>query len=357
MLATDQVERAEADLMAVVEGAGDAAPLASASDAVSGALALWEKAHTTQNGLTGITTGFAALDRKTGGWQPGDFIVLGARPSMGKTGLAAAIACRAAAAGKRVLFISAEMRAAQIGARLVAAMSRLPLNAVLKAGIIDPGENEPRPFRQSEVDAMVAAAGRLRGLPLFFDDRSAPSISAIRARARRMKRDRKAGGLDLVIVDYLGLAKASKEAARQNRNAEVSEISQGLKALAKDLQVPVVALSQLSRDVDKRDDHTPVLSDLRDSGTLEQDADIVMFLYRAHYYLTLKTPERREREKAEDFDRRVEEWHRAVADSRGKADLILAKQRQGEVGRVRLRFQARTTWFFDESEPDDAPAL
>jgi replicative DNA helicase len=348
--AAAQLALAEGALYALGEGRAGEATVMSSTDAAEAALRQMQAARAAKGGLVGLTYGYRALDRMTGGLRGTQFVVVGARPAMGKTALAAGIAVGAARVGGRVLFVSCEMDAPSVAARLVAAQARMPLSAVLRGGV-EEETPEGRRFRQitdREADAIGEAVRQVGLLPITFDALSSPTVAQVRNRARRLKRR---GGLDLVVVDYLGLMRASDSARRQNRNIEVSEISQGLKALAVELNVPVVALSQLSREVEKRDDKTPVMSDLRDSGSLEQDADLIMFLYREHYYLKQHPPVRRQKEKVEDFELRQEEWSKALERSQGRAELFVSKQRQGPTGRVRLRFADHLTWFFDESDP------
>jgi replicative DNA helicase len=295
--------------------------------------------------LPGVTWGFRGLDRMTGGMRPGQFILLGARPSMGKTSLALAVAQAAAGAGKRVLFVSAEMQAEQVMARAVAADAGLPMAAVTRGGLPD-GMGGWRALDEgaAEVAQMAEAARRVGALPIVWDD-SAFSLPAIRARARRLMRQ--PGGLDLIVVDYLGRIQASGEARKQGSVAAVTELSAGFKTLAMELGVPVLLLSQLNRGVEGRDDKTPGMSDLRDSGALEQDADVILFLYRAHYYLTRAEPRRRPAEKSADFEQRCQDWVAEVAREQGQATIIVAKQRQGPIGPVRVRFHDASAQFSD----------
>jgi replicative DNA helicase len=285
-----------------------------------------------------------------GGFLPGELILIGARPAMGKTALAAGLACNAARTGGRCLFVSAEMAAWQVQARMVAAQAGLPLQAVLRAWMLDPGSNRGRALEQHEFDAFYRANRAIAELPITWDARSRPTVASIRTRARRMKAR---GGLDLVLVDYLQLLSAGGDGRGEaNRNMELTRISADLKGLAVELGVPVIALSQLSRQVESRDDKRPVMSDLRDSGSLEQDADAIGFLYREHYYLKDKVPERRERETEEAFSARLDGWREKLTNSAGLAELIIAKHRQGATGIVQLRWEERLTWFFDR---EDAP--
>jgi replicative DNA helicase len=340
-----QIEEAEARLSALVEGGAGTVPLVSAGQAARAALGGMVAARQHKGGLLGVTTGLRGANRMLKGLRKQQLILIGARPSMGKTALGLTIAVNAALAGARVLFVSAEMSAQAVMARAIAAHSGVPLS-VVESGHVEVGYDLV-PAPQRDIDAVFLAQRELSDLPLEFEDRSSPTVPFIRGRARRMKRQR---GLDLIVVDYLGLLRASEVAARQSRNEAVSEISRDLKAMAKELDVPVLALSQLSRESEKREGKRPMLSDLRDSGSLEQDADVVAFLYREHYYLSKNPPAKKDNESQADFEAREEAWARAVADSFGKAELILQKQRQGPTGPVRLRWDAERTWFYDDEQ-------
>ena len=345
----DQVlEHVERGLFALGESAaGKEGDLADAAAVAQQVMARHRQAADAKGGIVGLATGYRDLDRMKGGLCGGELFIIGARPAMGKTALGAGIAARAARAGARVLFVSAEMAAWQIQARIVAAAAGLPLQAVLRAFVIEPGDNRGRGLNDIEAARFVKANGEVAALPIMWDARGRPSVASIRARARRLKARQ---GLDLIVVDYLGLLDPAVPSGQGNRNAELTAISAGLKGLAVELDVPVVALSQLSREVERRDDKRPVMSDLRDSGSLEQDADAIAFLYREHYYLSRGVPERREKETEEQFHARVDVWRTRLSDSAGRAELILAKHRQGATGTVPLRFDERRTWFMDEDE-------
>lgn len=309
--------------------------------------------------LPGVPTGYLALDRKLGGMRPKRLYLLGARPSMGKTALGNGIASRAAAAGFRVLFVSAEMGADDVMARTVAALSGLPLPALSSGGALEPGTNRFRPFdRGGPEEAMVVEAARRAGaLPLRWDEAPGATVSAIRARARRMARE-KGGGLDLLVVDYLGRCRGSDAVRRAgNRVAEVSEMVRDFKSLAVELGIPVLLLSQLSRASTVREDPRPQLSDLRDSGEIEQEADVVMFLHREHYYLERSRPRQGKRQSAEEYDQTVRDWYVRLDALRTVAEVDVAKQRQGPIGTVRLRFEPTLTWFYGEEEPEGGDAL
>lgn len=307
--------------------------LKAVTEAVNSANAAYQRG----GGLAGISTGLVDLDKKLGGMHESDLLILAGRPSMGKTSLATNIAFNVAKAYKRgrkpdgsegaieggvVGFFSLEMSAEQLAARILSEASEVPSEQIRRG---DMTENEFRRF--------VEAAKQLESCPLYIDDTPALPISQVAARARRLKRTH---GLDVLMVDYLQLLKGSSRTG-ENRVQEVSEITQGLKAIAKELNIPVIALSQLSRTVESRDDKRPQLSDLRESGSIEQDADAVMFVYRDEYY--------HERLKPQEDDPRFHEWMDKMNRIHGKAEVIIGKQRHGPIGTVELSFEGRFTRF------------
>jgi len=277
--------------------------------------------------LRGISTGLYALDKETGGLHPTDLGILAGRPSMGKTAIATNIAFNVASQGHPVAFFSLEMSRAQLAQRIVCSESGVFGNKFL-------GEAMSR----YDIEAIQETTKRLAEIPLRIDDQPALSVQAIRTRARRMKRK---GGLALIVIDYLQLigqpVKSTGKRGAENRTQEVSEITRNLKALAKELNVPILALSQLSRQVEQREDKRPLLSDLRESGSIEQDADIVMFVYREEYYL--------ERSKKNAGEKGYEDWIVNLTACQGTGDVIIAKQRRGPVNTVRLSFDGALTKF------------
>ena len=313
--ASRQVERLERGLYDISNDHAEGG-FKTFSESLTGAFVMAEAAHKRDGRLGGIATGFPALDRLLGGLHKSDLIILAARPSMGKTALATNIAFSAAVAGTRVGFFSLEMSDEQIALRILAEQAGVPSERVRR------GE-----LTSGEFDRAVTVTKTLEGISLQIDPTAALSIGAIRTRARRQQRKH---GLDLIVVDYLQLVEATNR--KDGRVQEVSEISRGLKALAKELNVPVLALSQLSRAVESRADKRPLLSDLRDLGTIEQDADVVMFIYREEYY----------RERGSEADRQ------RVADVAGQAELLIAKHRNGPTGVVHLRFDGAITKFSDQ---------
>lgn len=351
--APELVEAGEEALFALAQhGRGATAQPVAAGDAVAAAIAAAEEASRHPGGVVGVTTGFAALDRMTGGLRAGEMTVLAARPSMGKTALCLGIAGRAAAAGNRVLVVSREMVAAALGARLAAAIAGMDLSALTRGRLPD-ADGSFRALTQAEWQRLMEAERAARKLPLLIEDSSAGTVAAIRSVVRREMRR---GVLDLVVVDYLGLMRPSAHAQRNgNKNVQIGEIAADMKELALHFQIPVLVLAQLNRGVEGREDKRPGLSDLRDSGEVEQHADAVAFLYREHYYLTRSRPMKKPGEDAAKFQQREDDWFAAVERERGRAEVIIAKQRQGAIGPVRLRFADHLTWFFDESEAGDPP--
>ncbi|WP_425091591.1 replicative DNA helicase [Tropicimonas sp. S265A] len=313
--------------------------LRAVTDAVNVANAAYQR----DGGLAGVSTGLIDMDKKLGGLHRSDLLILAGRPSMGKTSLATNIAYNIAKSYKRgkqhdgtegaidggvVGFYSLEMSAEQLAARILSEAAEVPSEQIRKG---DMTEAEFRRF--------VEAAKRLESCPLFIDDTPALPISQLAARARRLKRTH---GLDVLIVDYLQLVRPAS--AKDSRVNEVSEITQGLKAIAKELDIPVIALSQLSRQVEAREDKRPQLSDLRESGSIEQDADVVMFVFREEYYVEREKPSDDRLDEMAAWQERMERLH-------GKAEVIIGKQRHGPIGSVELSFEGRFTRFGNLVKP------
>ncbi|MBY0430703.1 MAG: replicative DNA helicase [Rhodospirillales bacterium] len=344
--ATDQIETAEARLFELATNGAYEGGFLSFKEAVIGAITMAEAAHKREGKLAGVPTGLNDLDKKMGGLHPSDLVILAGRPSMGKTALATNIAFNAAAAyreerdamgnrkaadGAVVAFYSLEMSAEQLATRILSEQARVESHKIRQ------GE-----MSHEEFERLVQASQELHRLPLFIDDTPALSISAVRTRSRRLKRQH---GLGCIVVDYLQLLRGSLGARIDNRVQEISDITRGLKALAKELEVPVIALSQLSRAVEQREDKRPQLSDLRESGSIEQDADVVMFVYREQYYLERAEPGRRPEESEEKFNERYSGWQQRCEQVFNTAEVILAKQRHGPIGTVRLFFDGNYTKF------------
>ncbi len=350
-----QIEAAESALYRVAEEGGVEGGVRTFASAAVDAIKMVEKALASGGGLSGMTTGINAINAKTGGFHNSDLLILAGRPGMGKSALATNIAFNMARkyvdeladgvppekmSGAPVALFSLEMSADQLATRILAEQSEVSSEA-LRMGKISKDE-----FRQ-----LARASQQLQDLPLYIDDTPGLTIAALRTRARRLKRQRQIG---MVVVDYLQLLQGTgRSGGDQNRVQEISEISRGLKTLAKELQVPVLALSQLSRQVESREDKRPQLSDLRESGSIEQDADVVMFIYREDYYLANKEPrEGGDDAKAQDA---YVEWQRQMQEVYGQAEVIVAKQRHGATGKIRLRFDAKYTKFSDLADTQYLP--
>ncbi|APZ54552.1 replicative DNA helicase [Salipiger abyssi] len=337
----EQIVEAEQALYKLAEQGQTEGGFQSFLRAVTDAVNVANAAYQRDGGLAGISTGLVDMDKKLGGLHPSDLLILAGRPSMGKTSLATNIAFNIAKAYKRgqkhdgsegaidggvVGFFSLEMSAEQLASRILAEASEISSHKIRQ------GDMDEKEFRR-----FVDAAKELEACPLYIDDTPALPISQVAARARRLKRTH---GLDLIIVDYLQLLRGTAD----NRVQEIAEISMGLKAIAKELNIPVIALSQLSRQVESRDDKRPQLSDLRESGSIEQDADVVMFVFREEYYV--------EREKPSDD--RLDEmaaWQEKMSRLHGKAEVIIGKQRHGPIGTVELAFESQFTRFGNLVKP------
>jgi len=338
LTARDQIEAAEQSLYTLAESGQSSSGFVSFADALHGAVEMAAEAYSRDGGLSGISTGLVDLDRMLGGLHPSDLVILAGRPSMGKSALAANIAfhvarnyaydilpdgTRKTSSGGVVAFYSLEMSAEQLAMRILAEASGVPSDR-LRKGEID----------ASEFGRVRDAALEIQEAPLHFDDTGGLSLAKLAARARRLKRQ---AGLDLIVVDYLQLVTMGDGNRNDNRVQEVSMITQGLKALAKELQVPVIALSQLSRQVESREDKRPQLSDLRESGSIEQDADMVLFVYREAYYLGRAPPRENTPEHLT--------WQEEMDKISHIAEVIVGKQRHGPIGTVKLHFNSDLTKF------------
>ena len=329
-----QIEKAEKKLYDIAnEGQTDGGPK-QFSDALKKSLESVEKAMKAADGLSGVTTGLLDMDERLGGLHNSDLIILAGRPAMGKTALATTIAfnaaCRFAEENKKnpvkksVAFFSLEMSAEQLATRILSAKAQVPSHLMRTGKLTD-----------AQFDDLAASIELLNQLPLYVDETPGITVNAIKNRARRLKRD-KNKGLGLVVVDYLQLLLSAGRS--ENRVQELSEMTRALKIMAKDLDVPVLVLSQLSRLVEQRDNKRPLLSDLRESGSIEQDADIVMFVYRDIYYVENDIPKQHLNETKEKFILRCEEWEKKKEEIKNQAEVIISKQRHGPVGTVKLFF-------------------
>ena len=345
-----QIELAEEELYKVAGDGGAENAVKSFAQATTMAVKMAERALQSGGNLSGVTTGLDSINAKIGGMHHSDLMILAGRPGMGKTSLATNIAFNAAqrwmrdmrdgiapadSVGAKVAFFSLEMSADQLATRILSEQSGISSEA-LRMGKIS----------KADFSRLASAAGELENLPLFIDDTGGLSISALHTRVRRLQR-RHNNEIGLVVVDYLQLLTGSGKGSSENRVQEISEISRGLKTLAKDLNVPVLALSQLSRAVEQREDKRPMLSDLRESGSIEQDADMVWFVYREDYYVAAKEPKRpTEGDDARVFDDHSK-WAADMERVYGLAELIVAKQRHGATGKVTMKFDPSVTKFSD----------
>jgi replicative DNA helicase len=348
MSPAEQIEDAERRLFELAETGRYDGGFESFSDAIKTAVDMANAAYMRDGGLSGIATGLRDLDKRMGGLQASDLIVLAGRPGMGKTSLATNIAFNIAEAyqpaqqadgsfkaanGGVVGFFSLEMSSEQLATRIISEQTEISSSKIRRGEI-----------SEMDFEKLVACSQTMQKIPLFIDQTGGISIAQLAARARRLKRQR---GLDVIVIDYIQLMQGSSAKASQGRVQEVTEITTGLKALAKELGVPIIALSQLSRQVESRDDKRPQLSDLRESGSIEQDADVVLFVYREEYYLKNKEPKLG----TEDHIK----WENDMNEARGKAEVIVAKQRHGPTGTVQLGFQGEFTRFFDLAEDTHLP--
>ena len=343
----DQIEEAERRLYGLAETGRYDGGFQRFSDALTGAIDMAAAAFKREGKLSGIATGLVDMDRMMGGLQPSDLIILAGRPGMGKTSLATNVAFNVAKAyqgekqpdgsiktvnGGIVGFFSLEMSAEQLATRIIAEQSGVPSYKIRRGDIAE-----------HDFYKITDVAREMQTIPFYIDQTGGISIAQLVARARRLKRQR---GLDLLVVDYLQLLSGSSKKG-ENRVQELTEITTGLKALAKELNVPVIALSQLSRRVENRDDKRPQLSDLRESGSIEQDADVVLFVYREEYYLKMKEPKMGTEEHFK--------WQTEMDRAHGRAEVIIGKQRHGPTGTIQLAFQADVTRFADLADEDKLP--
>ncbi len=324
------IENSEKSLFDLAEKGSFSNTIVKFDEALKLTIDMASTAYKNDEGIVGVPTGLRDLDEKLGGLHKSDLLIIAGRPSMGKTALATNIAFNAAKKflqdGKKtsVAFFSLEMSSEQLSTRILAEQSRIKSNDIRRGRI-----------SEDQFDKFIETSKDISELPLYIDETPAISIAALCNRARRMKR---IYGLDLIVVDYIQLMTAVNS-KRDGRVQEISEITQGLKALAKELSVPVLALSQLSRAVEQRDNNKPVLADLRESGSIEQDADVVMFVYREAYYLERKEPRPATVEYAE--------WQAKMSEVSNMAEIIVGKQRHGPTGNVFLEFEPMFTKFKD----------
>jgi replicative DNA helicase len=344
----DQIEDAERRLYELAEIGRYGGGFQKFEAALTTAVDMAARAYQREGKLSGLATGLKDLDSKMGGLQASDLIIIAGRPGMGKTALATNVAYNVARAwrgevradghidtvnGGIVGFFSLEMSAEQLATRIIAEQSGIPSSTIRRGGI-----------NERDFEKIKDVAIELQHLPFFIDETGGLTVAQLAARARRLKRQK---GLDLLIIDYIQLLQGTTRRAQENRVQEVTEITTSLKALAKELNVPVVALSQLSRQVESRDDKRPQLSDLRESGSIEQDADVVMFVFREEYYLSNKEP----RPGTDEYTK----WQVEMAAVHGRAEIIIGKQRHGPTGTVNVQFDAAVTRFDNLARDDQMP--
>jgi replicative DNA helicase len=344
-----QIEDAERKLYELAETGRYDGGFQRFGQALTTAVDMAAHAYQRDGKLSGLATGLDDLDRMMGGLQPSDLIVLAGRPGMGKSALATNMGYNIARAwrgevrpdghthtvnGGIVGFFSLEMSAEQLATRIISEQTGIPSNQIRRGAI---GEADFERIKDHSIE--------LQNLPFFIDETGGLSVAQLAARARRLKRQR---GLDLLVIDYLQLLQGSTKRSSENRVQEITEITTKLKALAKELNVPILALSQLSRQVESREDKHPQLSDLRESGSIEQDADVVLFVYREEYYHVMRKPLESDREKFAAWMADSDKYH-------GKAEVIIGKQRHGPTGTVELAFEGAITKFSSLAQGDHLP--
>ena len=354
--ASSQIEDAEKSLFDLAEQGSHEGGFKTFSAALTMAVENIESAFRDPHGLAGVTTGLNSMDEMIGGMHGSDLVILAGRPAMGKTALATNIGYNAArrwmddsiagedmekTKGAKVGFFSLEMSADQLASRILADIANRHYSG---PDPIQSHEMRRGKLTNDQFEAIARAASELEEVPFFIDDTPALTIAGLRTRARRLKRQQ---GMDMVIVDYLQLLRGSAKGGPENRVQEISEITRGLKGLAKELEIPVLALSQLSRNVESRENKRPMLSDLRESGSIEQDADMVMFVFREEYY--------KEKDKPTEGTPEHDSWMASMEELRGKAEVVVGKQRHGPTGTVHLAFHGATTRFSDLVSADYLP--
>ena len=348
--AENLIENAENDLYNLSQTGNSDRSFINFGNALQGAVEIISEAYKREGKIAGVPTGFKDLDNKLGGLHKSDLIIIAGRPSMGKTALGTNIAFNCAIKyqeekdefnnikivdGGKVAFFSLEMSSEQLATRILAEQTKISGDKMRKADL-----------SKNDFNKIAKTSSELENLDLIIDDNPVLTIPMLRARARRLKR---LHNINLIIIDYLQLMSSSSSNRNDGRVQEISEITRGLKSIAKELNIPIIALSQLSRQVEQREDKRPQLSDLRESGTIEQDSDVVMFIYRESYYLERMMPIRKPEEDDIKYNERMSRWQQLTDESYNKAEIIIAKQRHGPIGTIKMHFDANFTKFSDLS--------
>ena len=352
-LAENLIENAENELYNLSQTGNSERSFINFSNALQGAVDIISEAYKRDGKIAGVPTGFKDLDNKLGGLHKSDLIIIAGRPSMGKTALGTNIAFNCAIKyqeekdefenkkiidGGKVAFFSLEMSSEQLATRILAEQTKISGDKMRKAEL-----------NKNDFNKIAKTSTELENLNLIIDDNPVLTIPILRSRARRLKR---LHDINLIIIDYLQLMSSSSNNKNDGRVQEISEITRGLKSIAKELNIPIIALSQLSRQVEQREDKRPQLSDLRESGTIEQDSDVVMFIYRESYYLERLEPIRKSEEDDLKYNERVSRWQQLTNDNYNKAEIIIAKQRHGPIGSIKMQFDANYTKFSDLTTKD-----
>ncbi len=346
--AENLIENAENDLFNLSQTGNSERSFINFGNALQGAVEIISEAYKREGKIAGVPTGFKDLDNKLGGLHKSDLIIIAGRPSMGKTALGTNIAFNCAKKyqeekdefgnkkiidGGKVAFFSLEMSSEQLATRILAEQTKISGDKMRKAEL-----------NKNDFNIIAKKSSELENLNLIIDDNPVLTIPTLRARARRLKR---LYDINLIIIDYLQLMSSGSNNRNDGRVQEISEITRGLKSIAKELNIPIIALSQLSRQVEQREDKRPQLADLRESGTIEQDSDVVMFIYRESYYLERLEPIRKSDEDDIKYNDRVSRWQQLTNDNYNKAEIIIAKQRHGPIGSIKMHFDANYTKFND----------
>ena len=353
VLVENLIENAENDLYNLSQTGNSDRSFINFGNALQGAVNIISEAYKREGKIAGVPTGFKDLDKKLGGLHKSDLIIIAGRPSMGKTALGTNIAFNCAIKyqeekdefqnkkiidGGKVAFFSLEMSSEQLATRILAEQTKISGDKMRKADL-----------NKSDFNKIAKTSSELENLNLIIDDNPVLTIPTLRSRARRLKR---LHDINLIIIDYLQLMSSSSNNRNDGRVQEISEITRGLKSIAKELNIPIIALSQLSRQVEQREDKRPQLSDLRESGTIEQDSDVVMFIYRESYYLERLEPIRKSEEDDMKYNERVSRWQQLTNENYNKAEIIIAKQRHGPIGSIKMHFDANYTKFSDLTSKD-----